>query len=148
MVALPTPARSGCPINFGLELFGDSFSLLILRDVLMQGKRRFSEFLASEEGIATNILTARLQRLEQAGLLNRTRASGDRRLVIYSPTEAAIALIPALVELAFWGATHDSATAAPAAFVEGYRGDRAALIAQMTAMARRMMADQPADDAG
>ncbi|NJM81978.1 MAG: helix-turn-helix transcriptional regulator [Tabrizicola sp.] len=125
MVTAPSPPRSGCPIHLGPEIFGDRFSLLILRDVVLHGKRRFSEFLTSGEGIATNIPTARLSRLEAAGLLRRTTLPGDRRGVIYAPTEAAVALVPALVELAFWGATHDAATAAPAEFVAAYRADRA-----------------------
>lgn len=132
MARPPSPPRSGCPINFGLEIFGDSFSLLILRDAVLHGKRGFSEFLASGEGIATNILSARLHRLEGAGLLVRRRSDLDGRKVNYVPTEAAIALVPALVELAYWGATHDPATAAPADFVRAYRADRDRLIKSMT----------------
>ena len=132
MVKTPNKPRSGCPISFGLEIFGDSFSLLILRDVLLHGKRNFSEFLASGEGIATNILTARLLRLEAAGLLRRDPSPQDGRKVTYSPTEAALALVPVLVELAYWGATHDPATAAPPEFVQAYRADRDGLVKSMT----------------
>lgn len=132
MVKTPTAPRSGCPINFGLEIFGDSFSLLILRDVLLHGKRGFSEFLTSGEGIATNILTARLQRLQDAGLLLRRPSPEDGRRVAYVPTEAAIALVPVLVELAYWGATHDPATAAPPQFMQAYRADREGLIRAMS----------------
>jgi DNA-binding HxlR family transcriptional regulator len=132
MISTPSRARSGCPINFGLEIFGDSFSLLILRDVLLHGKRGFSEFLASGEGIATNILAARLQKLEAAGLLLRRKSASDGRKVDYVPTEAAVALVPALVELAYWGATHDPATSAPPGFVPAYRKDRDGLVRQMT----------------
>ena len=132
MVKTPNPPRSGCPINFGLEIFGDSFSLLILRDVVLHGKRSFSEFLNAGEGIATNILTARLHRLEVAGLLQRRASTLDGRRVIYAPTEAAVALVPVLVELAYWGAVHDPATAAPAEFVRAYRADRDGLIRSMT----------------
>ena len=132
MVKTPNPPRSGCPINFGLEIFGDSFSLLILRDMVLHGKRNFSEFLTAGEGIATNILTTRLVRLEEAGLLQRKRSTQDGRKVIYAPTAAAIALVPALVELAYWGAVHDPATAAPPEFVQAYRADRDGLIRSMT----------------
>jgi DNA-binding HxlR family transcriptional regulator len=131
MTRPPSPPRSGCPINFGLEIFGDSFSLLILRDVVLHGKRGFSEFLASGEGIATNILTARLQKLEYAGLLVRRKSDRDGRKVDYLPTAAAVALVPVLVELAYWGAAHDPATAAPAEFVQAYRRDRDGLVHQM-----------------
>jgi DNA-binding HxlR family transcriptional regulator len=132
MVRTPSAPRSGCPINFGLEIFGDSFSLLILRDVLLHGKRGFSEFLGSGEGIATNILTSRLQKLEAAGLLVRRKDTQDGRKVDYVPTKAAVALVPVLVELAYWGATNDPATAAPPEFVRAYRADRNGLIQRMT----------------
>lgn len=124
--------RSHCPINFGLEIFGDNFSLLILRDIVLHGKRRYSEFLAAGEGVATNILAARLQRLEAAGLVTRQVSAEDGRVVLYAPTAAAAALTPVLVELAYWGATHDPKTAAPASFVAAYRADREALIRAMT----------------
>lgn len=132
MVTTPHPPRSACPINFGLEIFGDGFSLLILRDIVLHGKRSFSQFLASGEGIATNVLSDRLRRLEQCGLLQRQASAGDRRRVVYTPTPAAVALTPTLVELAYWGATHDPATGAPAEFVAAYRADRDALVRAMT----------------
>ena len=132
MVQTPNPPRSGCPINFGLEIFGDGYSLLILRDVLLHGKQSYGEFLGAGEGIATNILANRLAKLETAGLLTCTASRTDGRRKIYQPTAAAISLVPVLVELAYWGATHDPATAAPPGFVQGYRADRDALIRSMT----------------
>lgn len=128
MVKTPRRPRSGCPINFGLEIFGDKWTLLILRDLLMQGKRSFGEFQASEEKIASNILSERLLRLEKAGLLERYVVRRDARLVQYVPTEACRALLPALVEMAYWGATHDARTAAPKSFVRAYEADRPALL--------------------
>ena len=67
--------RTGCPINFGLEIFGDRWTLLILRDLLLQNKRRFQELLQSDEGIATNILADRLKRLEAAGVIDQALAA-------------------------------------------------------------------------
>ena len=133
MVSLPHPPRSHCPINFGLELFGDGWTLLILRDLLIVGKSTFSEFLGSEEGIATNVLSNRLARLERAGLIHRERGQGDRRQVIYQATDAAKALVPVLVEMSYWGATHDPETAAPPGFVAAYRADRDGLLRRMAA---------------
>lgn len=98
------PRRSECPIASGLDLFGDKWTLLVLRD-LLDGKRRFSEFERSPEGIPTNILTERLRRLEQAGLLARVVAGGTTRST-YEPTEAARDLRPTLLELARWGNRH------------------------------------------
>ena len=131
MVQTPNPPRSGCPINFGLEIFGDRWSLLILRDMLMQGKRTFKEFQASEEAISSNILADRLARLETSGLISRHRVAADARQLDYLPTEAGKRLLPVLVEMAYWGATHDPATDAPASFRDAYERDRAALLAAL-----------------
>jgi DNA-binding HxlR family transcriptional regulator len=128
MVITPHRPRSGCPINFGLEIFGDRWSLLVLRDMLMQGKSTFSAFQASEEGIASNILADRLARLEQCGLVTQQSDAADRRSIHYRPTDACRKLLPVLVEMAYWGATHDPKTAAPKSFVKGYETDRARLL--------------------
>ena len=133
MVTLPSPPRSSCPINFGLEIFGDQWTLLVLRDLLIQQKRTFREFQASDEGIASNILADRLKRLEACGLITKAPSLNDGRVMLYIPTEAARDLIPVLVEMSFWGATHDPATGAPAAFQAAYNADRAGLIAAIRA---------------
>jgi DNA-binding HxlR family transcriptional regulator len=105
--------RSNCPINFALETFGDMWSLLIIRDIVYFGKKTYSEFLESEEGIATNILASRLAHLEQAGILVRQPHDTDKRKELYSLTEKGLDLIPLLTEMAAWGARHDPQTAAP-----------------------------------
>lgn len=128
MISRSRTRRSGCPINFGLEIFGDRWSLLILRDMLMQGKCRFGEFAQSEERIATNVLTDRLTRLEKAGLVIRKRDEDDGRQVRYAPTDAGRSLLPVLVEMAYWGASHDPETDAPAAFLGAYEADREGLL--------------------
>lgn len=128
MVALPGTPRSHCPINFGLEIFGDKWTLLVLRDLLLLGKRNYKEFLASEEKISTNILAERIERLLAAGLMTAERVEGDNRQIRYEPTGAARALTPVLVEMAYWGASHDPDTAAPGTFVKAYRKDRSALL--------------------
>lgn len=133
MVTLPSPPRSHCPINFGLELFGDGWTLLLLRDLLIHGKSTFREFRASEEGIASNILADRLQRLEGSGLVTRAVDPEDGRRLRYRPTEAARALLPVLVELAYWGARHDPESAAPPGFVAAYESDRDGLLRAMAA---------------
>jgi DNA-binding HxlR family transcriptional regulator len=133
MVTPLKPRRSGCPIAFGLDLFGDGWSLLILRDALFEGKSTFREFVGSDEGMASNVLAERLKRLVAAGLLVREGVPEDGRQVRYRPTAAARALVPALVELAYWGASHDPATGAPAGFCAACAADRAALVAAMAA---------------
>ena len=104
------PARSGCPINAAVEAFGDSWSLLVLRDVMFGNKRYFRELLAgSEEGIASNILADRLKRLVSAGLLTREDAGPGRRAA-YSLTEASIQLVPVFAQLGEWGLQHRPTT--------------------------------------
>ena len=95
--------RSGCPINLTLEVFGDKWSLIIIRDMMFGNRRHFRELLTqSEEGIASNILADRLKRLVSAGLLTREDAGPGRRAA-YSLTEASIQLVPVFVQLGEWG---------------------------------------------
>src|SRR6266566_5014879 len=90
--------RSDCPINFALELFGDPWSLLIIRDIVYFGKNTYGEFLASEEGMATNILANRLAHLEHQGLLVKKLSEKDKRKEEYILTEKGLDLIPALMK--------------------------------------------------
>jgi DNA-binding HxlR family transcriptional regulator len=109
------PRRSSCPINISLEIFGDRWSLLIIRDLMLRSYRTYKEFLSSDEGIATNILAERLQRLEAAGIISTSRDAEDGRKVVYRLTEKGIDLAPILVELVLWSAQHEETGAPPAA---------------------------------
>lgn len=98
--------RSGCPINAAVEVLGNRWSLIVVRDVMFGDRRYFRELLReSEEGIASNILAARLRELVAAGLLTRDDAGAGRRAA-YSLTDAAIELVPVLAELGWWGVRH------------------------------------------
>jgi DNA-binding HxlR family transcriptional regulator len=99
--------RSDCPINFAVEVLGDRWSLVILRDIVFWGKRIYGELLGSDESIATNILASRLRHLEKEGLIKRSSDVADRRKDRYDLTESGIALIPVLVELTCWSARND-----------------------------------------
>ncbi|MBB6032665.1 winged helix-turn-helix transcriptional regulator [Phytomonospora endophytica] len=102
--------RSGCPINAAVEAFGDSWSLLVLRDIVFGNRRHFREILAgSEEGIASNILADRLKRLVKAGLLTREDVGPGRRAA-YSLTEQAIGLVPVFAHLGAWGVKYRPTT--------------------------------------
>ena len=116
--------RSGCPISFALDLFGDRWTLLVLRDLVLRGKQHYRDFLSSDEGIASNILSDRLKRLEAAGIVSREADAGDKRQVVYAPTPKGRALLPVLLEIAAWGASHDAETAAPSRFAESFYRDR------------------------
>jgi DNA-binding HxlR family transcriptional regulator len=118
---------SGCPIDYALEIFGDRWSLLVLRDLLVRRKRHFREMMESGEGIASNILAARLRKLEDWGLIARAPDPASRRQVVYAPTAKAKELIPVLVEIAIWSAKHDPNTKVNAAFIRRARRDRETL---------------------
>jgi DNA-binding HxlR family transcriptional regulator len=99
--------RSGCPVSTSLEVFGDRWSLLIIRDLMVRGFRTFKSFLESGEGIASNILADRLHKLEQAGILVAEREKMDGRRVNYRLTEKGIDLAPIMLDLLIWGARHE-----------------------------------------
>lgn len=120
--------RSNCPISFSLDLIGDSWSLLIVRDIVFAGKRTFGEFLASDEGIARNILTNRLSRLEAQGLITKKPHPSDKRKDLYELTESGLDLIPVLLELSAWGAKHEPETAEALAWLDDVKVDRTGLI--------------------
>ena len=130
------PRRSGCPIGFALDILGDKWTLLVIRDIVFGGKNTFGEFLASEEGIATNVLADRLQRLECAGILRKQTNPRSRARTLYRLTEMGIDLVPVLVDLAVWGAKYDPKTAAPKAFVRRAVKEREALLAEIISVLR------------
>jgi DNA-binding HxlR family transcriptional regulator len=99
--------RSGCPLNASVEMLGDRWSLLILRDMMLRGYSTFNEFLHSDEKIATNILTDRLRRLESYGIVSTQRDPADGRKIIYTLTAKGIDLAPVLAEMVLWAARHE-----------------------------------------
>lgn len=106
-MAEPNSRRSGCPINLTLEILGDRWSLLVLRDMMFGRRRRFRELLAqSEEGIASNILADRLRKLTAEGLITRAGDPTHRQKAIYSLTEKAIQLVPVMAVVGAWGRRH------------------------------------------
>jgi DNA-binding HxlR family transcriptional regulator len=99
--------RSGCPINLTLEVIGDRWSLIVIRDLMFGNRRHFRELMAlSDEGIASNVLADRLKRLLEAGLLTRRDDPDHKQKGIYSLTEAAIELVPLLAHMGAWGRRH------------------------------------------
>jgi DNA-binding HxlR family transcriptional regulator len=101
-----------------LELIGDRWSLLILRDCIFLGKRRYSEFLESSEGISTNILAQRLRLLADSGILERLADPADRKSALYLPTERGLGLVPVLLEAIRWGSQQIEANGIPDFMVE------------------------------
>jgi DNA-binding HxlR family transcriptional regulator len=100
--------RSGCPLNASVEMLGDRWSLLIIRDMMLQGFRTYKEFLTCYEGIATNILADRLRRLIDYGIITAEPDPSDGRKLIYLLTEKGIDLAPVLTEMVLWAAAHEN----------------------------------------
>jgi DNA-binding HxlR family transcriptional regulator len=124
--------RSGCPISISLEIFGDRWSLLVVRDLMFEGRRTFKEFAEAGEGIATNVLADRLERLKAAGIITRRVDAGDARRTLYGLTTKGMELAPVLVEMVIWAARHED-TDAPPQTVRAMRRDREGFIAAVRA---------------
>jgi DNA-binding HxlR family transcriptional regulator len=94
--------RSDCPLNFGLEIFGDKWSLLIIRDLMFFGKRYYNEFLASEECISTNLLAERLAMLEKEKIIKKEKDKSHKQKMLYTLTEKGIDLAPVIINIGLW----------------------------------------------
>jgi len=123
--------RSACPIAYALDLFGDRWTLLVLRDLILGRKRYFQDFLEAGEGIATNVLTDRLRRLEEAGMLTREPDPEDGKRVVYRPTAKANDTLPIMLEIIAWSARHDPETPVSDALLERIREKRPQLQAEI-----------------
>lgn len=128
--AAPRKRRSGCPISIALELLGDSWSLLIVRDLMFTERRTYNDFLAGGEGIASNILADRLRKLEDAHVIEKRRDPEDARRFLYRLSAKGVDLAPVLAELVIWSARHEQ-TDAPREVVRSMRSGRAAFLADV-----------------
>ena len=133
--------RSDCPISVALDLFGDRWTLLVIRDLAFKSKNSFTDFLASDERIARNVLADRLARLEAEGFIDKRPHHDDMRRSIYTLTERGLGLIPVLVEMILWSAREDPDTAADPDFVREATQDRDGLIQRL--QQRPPTADRP-----
>jgi len=104
---LPPKRRSECPLNASVEMLGDRWSLLIIRDMMLRGAHTYKTFLECYEGIATNILADRLRRLVDNGIITAEPDPADGRKLIYSLTQKGIDLAPVLTEMVLWAAAHE-----------------------------------------
>ncbi|HEV2615500.1 MAG TPA: helix-turn-helix domain-containing protein [Candidatus Acidoferrales bacterium] len=131
MKRTPKPKqRSGCPVCVSLEVFGDRWSLLIIRDMMVRAFHTFKQFKESDEGIATNILADRLQKLAAAGIITSEPEPSDGRRVNYRLTQKGIDLAPVLLDLLVWGARHEE-TGAPNAVIEKMAANRDEVLAEV-----------------
>ena len=106
---MSTRERSGCPISLSLELLGDRWTLLIVRDLVFAGKTHFREFLQSDEGISSRTLAERLQTLQDEGIVTKSDDPTHKLKAIYRLTKAGIDLLPVLATLGAWGSKHRKA---------------------------------------
>ncbi len=125
--------RSHCPVNFAQEIFGDKWSLLIIRDLMFKGKKHYSEFLSSDEKISTNILANRLEKLEADGLITKAIDNENNSKNIYGLTPKGIDLLPMLLEMIVWSAKYDDETGTPAEFIQKFEDDKESLIRELIA---------------
>lgn len=128
--------RSDCPISCSLDVFGDKWSLLIIRDIMLRGKVSYSEFLESEEKISTNILANRLSVLEAEDILRKTVSPANRSKFIYSLTPKGIDLCPIVLEIMDWGAKYN-ANCPRKELGKKLQKDKAAAIKEMTEKLKR-----------
>jgi DNA-binding HxlR family transcriptional regulator len=124
--------KSDCPINFALEIFGDRWTFLIVRDLMFKGKHFYGEFLMSEEKIATNTLADRLSLLESNGIISKSSDPSHKQKIMYSLTQKGIDLVPVLVEVIMWSAKYDKDSAVDMKFVKNVKRDKVGLISQIS----------------
>ena len=123
--------QSGCPVAYSLDVFGDKWTLVVIRDMLMAGKRHYGEFLESPERIASNVLADRLKKLEEAGIVSKKTDPGNQSKIIYNLTPKGVDLIPLFLEVVLWGTKHAAYTDTPLEFVRKIKKDRAGTIREI-----------------
>lgn len=124
--------RSDCPISNVLDHVGDKWSLLILRDLMFFDKNTYSELQSSDEKMATNILSSRLERLEKDGLITKQVDASDRRRKVYRLTMAGIDMLPILLDMIAWSCKYEPETNTFPEFYEAMQNDRKKLIQDLT----------------
>ncbi|MEO1054348.1 MAG: helix-turn-helix domain-containing protein [Bacteroidota bacterium] len=120
--------RSHCPINYGLEHFGDKWSLLIIRDLMFKGKRHYNEFLESGEKVSTSVLGTRLRQLEEIGIIQKGEDDVKKSRIRYSLTQKGIDMLPFMVDIIAWSGMYDSETEASEEFLTQARENRGQLL--------------------
>jgi len=123
--------RSDCPVSFSLDIFGDKWSLLIIRDLLLYNKSTYNDFLKSEEGIATNILASRLKLLEENGIIEKLAHTESKAKVLYRLTQKGIDLLPIIIEIYIWSEKHFPLPEDVKAKINEVKKDKAKFIKQI-----------------
>jgi DNA-binding HxlR family transcriptional regulator len=116
--------RSDCPISCSLDIWGDKWSLLIIRDLMFTKKCTYGDFLKSPEGIATNILASRLQSLEENGIIEKSEHPDSKAKILYKLTEKGIDLLPIFVEIHLWAEKYFSVSEEIKAVIKEAKKDK------------------------
>ena len=119
---------TGCPVAFALDIFGDRWSLIIIRDILLKGYTSYSQLLSSDERISTNILASRLKELEESAILTKKKDPDNKRFYIYNITPKGIELAPIIIEMVQWSARYDSNTHVQKTMLEKIKEDKQGFI--------------------
>ena len=123
--------RSHCPINFTLEHFGDKWSFLIIRDLMLKGKRHYNEFLEAGEKVSTSVLGDRLKKLEEMGIISKGEDTVKKSRIRYSLTQKGIDLLPILLEMIIWGGLNDKLTESPKEFMDQAINHKESLVSEI-----------------
>jgi DNA-binding HxlR family transcriptional regulator len=121
----------GCPIRFGMGVFGDKWTLLIVRDLMFKGKKHYGEFTDPEENISTNILADRLNKLVENGIVTKSRDSENRSRYVYGLSEKGMDLLPMMLEMIRWSEKYDVDTEVPPEFSRRLRRDTEGLMKEI-----------------
>ncbi|MBK5210548.1 MAG: helix-turn-helix transcriptional regulator [Flavobacteriaceae bacterium] len=124
-------SKSNCPVNKSLEVFGDKWSLLIIRDLMFNEKRTYREFLYSDEKIATNILATRLEMLCKEGIIIKKKDPNHKQKIIYSLTEKGIDILPIIIEIGCWGVKYKPVTSKQKLRAKELKNDKEKLLKEM-----------------
>ncbi len=125
--------QTGCPVTYGLDTFGDRWSLLVIRDMMLHGKNTYGEFLNADEHISTNILADRLKHLEAEGIIEKLQDPENRRSFIYTLTEKGYDLAPVILETIRWSGKHIQLNKERKALLARIETDREGLLADIRA---------------
>jgi DNA-binding HxlR family transcriptional regulator len=129
--------RTDCPISTALDIFGDKWSLLIVRDLAFKGKNTYGDFLNGGEKIATNILADRLTLLEAGGIIAKQQHPESKAKILYTLTPKGIDLVPALVEIIVWSEKHHDVHPHAKEFVKAIKKDKARTITEIIASLKK-----------
>src|SRR5215469_15061212 len=129
--------QSGCPVAFALDTFGDRWSILVVRDMILVGKKYYGEFLESPEHIASNILAERLKRLEEARVITKKPDPENQKKYVYELTQKGVDLLPLVLDAVIWGSKYVPENSTPKEFLRRLKKDRDAVTQEILECLRR-----------